>query len=219
MQDFFHGAISGVVQTIVGFPFDTLKIRIQNNEKNIFNKSLFSGISYPMRSSVANCAITFGVSSKLNSQGIDEFCSGFISGACIVPIVYVSDTYKIQRQLHANTANFYKIPWSDLMYRRGKFSTFLRESFAFAIYFKSYSVVNEYLNNSFISGGIAGLLNWTATYPLDVIRNREIAQNIKFRDAYKMGNLWKGYSFCAIRAVKVNAVGFYVYEQARTFTY
>lgn len=218
MQDFFHGAISGVVQTIVGFPFDTLKIRIQNNERNIFEKSLFSGISYPMRSSVANCAITFGVSSKLNSQGIDEFCSGFVSGACIVPIVYISDTYKIQRQLHANTSRFNKIPLTDLLIRRGKISTFFRESFAFAIYFKSYSIVNKHLNNPFLSGGIAGLLNWTATYPLDVIRNREIAQNIKFMDAYKMGNLWKGFSFCALRAVKVNAIGFYVYEKTRSLS-
>ena len=69
------------------------------------------------------------------------------------------------------------------------------------------------MENPLISGGIAGLCNWTATYPLDVIRNREIAQNINFREAMKMGGLWKGYSFCALRAVKVNAIGFFVYEK------
>ena len=63
-----------------------------------------------------------------------------------------------------------------------------------------------------IAGGMAGLTNWTFTYPLDVIRNREIALNINFKEAYKMGNLFKGYGFCATRAILVNSAGFYVFE-------
>jgi hypothetical protein len=66
-----------------------------------------------------------------------------------------------------------------------------------------------------ISGGIAGLANWTITYPLDVVRNRQMATQVSFYNALKMGSLWKGYAFCAIRAIKVNAVGFYVYELCR----
>ena len=164
-----------------------------------------------MHSSVINCALTFSVNSKLKSLGIDELLSGFIAGATIVPIVYISDTYKIHRQLHGNSNK--KPTLKNILKRKGKITTFFRETIAFSIYFKSYCIVNNYLENPLISGGIAGLCNWTATYPLDVIRNREIAQNINFREAMKMGGLWKGYSFCALRAVKVNAIGFFVYEK------
>ena len=210
MTEFISGALSGIIQSCVGHPFDTYKIRLQNNQKNIFNINPFRGICYPMQSAIFNCVITFGLNSKVSSYGIDEIFSGCISGAAISPIVYVSDNYKIHRQLSNNM----KPPPQliELWYKRGKTSTFLRESCAFAIYFKSFTIVDNYINNAFISGGIAGLCNWTATYPLDVIRNREIAQNINFKKALSLGNLWKGYGFCAFRAVKVNAVGFFVYD-------
>ena len=213
MTEFISGALSGIIQACIGHPFDTYKIRLQNNQNNIFNVNPFRGIFYPMQSAIFNCAITFGINSKVRSYGIDEIYSGFISGAAISPIVYVSDSYKIHRQLNNNM----KPPPQliELWYKRGKTSTFLRESCAFAIYFKSFTIVDNHINNAFISGGIAGLCNWTATYPLDVIRNREIAQNITFKQALSLGNLWKGYGFCALRAVKVNAVGFYVYDSCR----
>ena len=66
-----------------------------------------------------------------------------------------------------------------------------------------------------ISGGIAGLLNWTFTYPIDVIRTRQMANNISIKKAINQGNLWKGYSACAMRAIIVNSASFYVYEKSK----
>jgi len=34
-----------------------------------------------------------------------------------------------------------------------------------------------------------------------------------------MGNLWKGYSLCAVRAVLVNAINFWVYENVKKNLY
>ena len=81
----------------------------------------------------------------------------------------------------------------------------------FGIYFSTYNYLRNKEINILTSGGIAGLTNWTLTYPIDVIRNRVYAQKINMRDAYSQGNMWKGYSLCASRAVIVNAVGYWVY--------
>ena len=66
-----------------------------------------------------------------------------------------------------------------------------------------------------ISGGIAGLVNWTTTYPIDVIHARQIAQHISIKQAIKQGNLWRGFPVCATRAVLVNATTFSVYEKVK----
>ena len=46
---------------------------------------------------------------------------------------------------------------------------------------------NKYNNNfniiskQLFAGGLAGCLNWTATYPIDVIHARQIAQHISIK--------------------------------------
>ena len=161
-----------------------------------------------MRASVINCSITFTSHSYLTNLNFDHSISGFISGALISPVIFSTDCYKIHRQMNHNALHRFNI--RDVYKRHGKIGTFLRESIGYSVYFKSYHMIESYVNNPLISGGIA--LCGTFSYPLDVIRNRCIANNISFFTAYNMGNLWKGYLFCAIRAFKVNAIGFYVYE-------
>lgn len=36
-------------------------------------------------------------------------------------------------------------------------------------------------------------------------------------DAFKMGNLWKGYLPCALRAIIVNSYGFYIYQYTHDY--
>ena len=64
----------------------------------------------------------------------------------------------------------------------------------------------------FIAGGSSGLFSWTLIYPLEVIKNRQMSQNISFIEAYKQGNIKQGYLICAFRAIFVNAAGFGVYD-------
>jgi hypothetical protein len=91
--------------------------------------------------------------------------------------------------------------------------TFVRESIAYSGWFGSYFTLTEkYSFSSFYSGGIAGVIAWTISYPFDVIRNRQLAQNIDIQTAYRQGTLWKGYIICIIRAAIVNSVGFAVYD-------
>lgn len=54
MQDYIYGAASGFVQTIIGYPMDTYKTRLQNCI--ISKRMLWSGIKYPLSSSMFICA-------------------------------------------------------------------------------------------------------------------------------------------------------------------
>ena len=79
-------------------------------------------------------------------------------------------------------------------------------------YFSTYDFLKEKDYHPMLAGAGAGITNWTISYPVDVIRGRQIAQNITLREAFNMGNLWRGYSLCATRALLVNAGIFYTYD-------
>ena len=90
--------------------------------------------------------------------------------------------------------------------------SFLRETNALAIYFGTYHYLKSKEVSTLTAGGCAGLLNWGLTYPLDVIRCRQLAQNIPIKTAFRQGDLWRGFSICMARAFIVNSISFYAYE-------
>ena len=53
-------------------------------------------------------------------------------------------------------------------------STTARET---TVYFGTYKSLRKEEYNPMISGAAAGLVNWTTTYPIDVIHARQIAQH------------------------------------------
>ena len=87
---------------------------------------------------------------------------------------------------------------------------------AMTVYFGTYNSLKKEGYNPMISGVLAaGLVNWTATYPIDVVHARQIAQHISIKQSIKQGNLWRGFPVCATRAVLVNATTFSVYEKVK----
>ena len=209
MNDYIYGGISGLCQTTIGYPFDTCKVLLQNNRniKDLKFKNLMSGIKYPLTSSIFVCSINFGSYNYMkNHLNLNIPLSGALSGLIVSPIVFVSDYGKIQRQMNINPI------WKNIIYSKGFYSVMLRETTAFMVYFTSFNYARQYNIHPFFAGGIAGLANWTITYPIDVIRTRQIMQNCSMYNAFKQGRLWKGYIPCACRAIIVNSVGFYVYD-------
>ena len=213
MNDFAYGAISGIAQTIIGYPFDTYKVLRQSNKitNNLTAQILMKGIKFPLISSTVICGINFGTYRLLRDLHYGPGEAGFISGIIVTPIVYLSDTGKISRQLGINCN------WITLLKERkqGWTATLARESIAFGIYFKTFEECKENDIHPFFGGAAAGLANWTATYPIDSIRSRQLAYKCTIMDAIKKGNLWNGYIPCAVRAVTVNSVGFYVYDKLK----
>lgn len=214
MNDFMYGAVSGVAQTVVGHPFDTYKVLVQSNRSLTGLppfKTLMSGMKFPMVSSAVVCGVNFGSYRQLRDKGYGPGAAGFVSGLIVSPVVFMSDTGKISRQLGISTG------WWKLMMerRQGWTATVARESIAFGIYFKTFEECKLHGVNPFFGGALAGLANWTATYPIDSVRSRQLAYKCTIADAIKKGNLWNGYVPCAVRAVVVNSVGFYVYDKLK----
>ena len=140
------------------------------------------------------------------------FLSGILAGIIVTPQIYFIDTFTIKRQTNQ--------PVSLSMFKgaKGFQMTMTREMLALSLYFGTYHWMRDDLKyNSLIAGGAAGLSNWTASYPLDVIRSRQIAQRITIKEAIKMGNFWKGFPIAASRSVIVNAMSFTVFERLKNY--
>lgn len=214
MSDFFAGLCAGVTQTAVGHPFDTMKVLLQNKQqfKHLRVSELYRGWRYPMCMSVLFNATVFPMYERTYVYTQNHFLSGFLSGVVVSPIAYSFDVGKIKEQTRQ------KIKLADFYKTKGLFSTTIRESIAMSLYFGTYNYCKETHDlDPLIAGGFAGLSNWSLTYPIDVIRNRQIAQNISIKQAYNQGNLWRGYSLCIARAVIVNAAQFKVYEIVKQY--
>ena len=100
----------------------------------------------------------------------------------------------------------------------GKTMSCVRECIAFSVYFGVYDICKHtYELPIIVCGSLAGLANWTITYPIDVIKSRQMCQNIGINEALQQGQLWKGYSICALRSIIVNAAIFYTYETSKSY--
>lgn len=212
MTDIIVGGVVGISQVLIGHPFDTAKVLIQNKRKwfGLPFSLYYKGWRYPVVSStLSNCTV-FPVYERSLWYTNNIYLSGLISGIISTPLIYMLDVGKTREQtLQPIKLNHFWITY-------GKWSTLYRESLASCLYFGTYFGVRDKYH-PLVSGGLSGLVTWTATYPIDVIRNRQLAQNITMYKAFKQGDLWKGYSVCAIRAIIVNATSFWVYELAKKY--
>jgi hypothetical protein len=189
---FISGVLSGITQTILGHPLDTIKVKLQNN--NNFNYSLLK--SSKIFNGITPVLLTNSLLTGVQFYSYKEYSPllvGLISAILTTPIEY----YKIQKQ----TYNKYPktIP-------RGFGITFVRE----LIGLNSYFILQEYLEKPcgvFISGGIAGSTSWLITYQIDTIKSR-IQAGDSYMDAYNKGNFNKGIIFCLSRAFLINSFGF-----------
>lgn len=128
---------------------------------------------------------------------------------------------------------------------QGLTPTILRNAFGYSSYFtcfeflkrklKSNNETLEKLNASTIllSGGISGILFWTLTYNIDVVKSAMMADAlVKDERLYKntldcllklyqteggYKRLWKGYLPCLLRSVPVNASMLFVVESTRKY--
>ena len=210
----FGGCIAGICQTIIGHPFDTAKVLIQNkmNWKNLSPKEYFRGWKYPLFSGIAYNILIFPIYHQVNQKTNSPFFAGGFAGIIASPLMYTFDVGKILRQTNQPINNI-----KQFIQTKGIYSTIARESLSTSIYFGSYKTFRDYQLSPIVSGGLAGLSSWTFTYPIDVIRSRQISQNISFMKGYHQKHLWKGFGMCALRAIIVNACVFHSFETSTSF--
>ena len=214
-NDFLNGIIVGIVQTLSGHPFDTLKVLKQTSSKKINYKTLgirniYRGMLYPMIGSGIYNSVQFGsyqyIQTKIDNNIIAGLSAGFLAGIILCPI----DVLKIKKQINnTKKVNIF----------RSLHISCIRESLSTLIYFESYYKSIQYLGeknekNSFLSGGIAGVLSWFFIYPIDIVKIRiQSYQCHSIQNAIQYGNLWNGITFCLVRAFIVNGSGFVAYNK------
>ena len=212
MENFIAGTMSGIAQTISGHPFDTIKVWSQTNNKFKFSnlkfkniityKKLYRGITGPLLTNALVIGTQFHFYHNYNS-----IVSGIFSALLITPIDY----FKIQKQI---TGKYILKPKLSL-YRpliKSFPITMSREIIAMGLYFNSYYYLKKKTNNTFFSGGIAGILCWLPTYPIDTVKTR-MQQGYNFKKSLKMGRLFYGIQIYLVRAFIVNSIGFYFAEK------
>jgi len=208
MSDYLSSIGVGINQVFFGHPLDTCLTLIQNKKrwKGLPIKEYYRGYKFPLVSSILFNSTVFPIYNRTLSYTNSGALSGLIAGICVSPIVYFSEVGKVKKQTQQ------PLKLKDFIYSKGKLAVFSRECLAMTAYFGSYDYFKSLNYHPLISGGLAGLSNWTLTYPIDVIKSRQIAQKMSIKEAFNYGKLWKGFPICATRAVIVNATNFYVYE-------
>ena len=212
-MNFISGIFSGFIQTIIGFPFDTAKV-LQQNGKSPFLKNplhYYRGIQYPITSVMFLQGINFSVTKKVYTYTNNYYFSGIIGGTIVSPFIYFFDFLKINRQMNIKNYNV-----SSIINSRGKIACVMRESIGMCFYYGNYNILKEKYNmSSILSGSITGVISWFLTYPIDIIKTRQLTYNISIKEAIKMGKLYNGLTICLVRAFIVNSSAFYSFEYAQ----
>ena len=110
------------------------------------------------------------------------------------------------------TGNQNNIPNNTLNIFRGWPATIARDSISYSIYFGSYHNLKDYNINTLIAGGSAGWMCWLFSYPIDTIKTRVQSSDVSYMTVIKQQKLWKGFTYCSVRAIISNAILFYTYE-------
>ena len=237
-KDCCVGGIIGVSQSIVGHPFDTIKVVYQNKSTLTTTQingisELYRGVRYPIYASFLTNLSLFPVYEKVkrnillhynitydkaNTTHWPSYISGTIGGLLSTPIVYITDMAKIKKQMNPKST----INYRKLIKNRGLLLTMYRESIACGFYFYTYDKLNTNYN-SFFSGGMAGCVAWTMTYPIDVLKTQQMTTNYSIKNCIKLNknprDYWRGYTPCLARSFIVNGVSFYIYDNLKYYLY
>jgi len=208
--ELFCGACNGISQAFVGHPLDTIKVLQQNNVhwKSLKFIELMRGIKYPIYYKIVTKSLCFDLDKKINIK--NDFARNAVVGLYLAPFTHGIDLFKIYRQ---NGRSIKQISYYDFINYRGFFCTLTRDVLSYSFYIPTFMIMKKNDYNTVVSAAVSGFVNWSVSYPIDVIRTRQISNNKNtLRQSINMGPLWRGYNICALRGALTSVIGFLVYE-------
>ena len=198
----------------------------------------FRGLGAPLVTTTLARTISFSVYSKMRDRGVHPFLAGATSGLTISIWAAPFELTKIASQLSVlmskgdaassrqAAASIYKTKGLKGFYT-GYLWHGIRDSIGTGMFFYTYSTVKDDLLTRpgeksptwaiALSGGLCGIIAWTAVYPIDTIKAR--VQRDALRGQTKpspwprLRTLYRGCSVSLFRSGLINAVNFLVYEK------
>ena len=221
-KSFMAGTFGGLCGISISHPFDTLRVRIQTENKFTYRgiRDMYKGIGPPLFGVMLEKTIVFGSYNFANvhlnryfpdNPMLNHFGAGVFSGIACTSIVTPVERVKINLQNskseYKNSAEYLRQTIQKSGFRslyRGWTSTLTREMPGYGIYFWTYESLRQRVNRdtnmalkSFLMGGLSGAFAWLFIYPSDVIKSRLQLD----------GNKYTGIVDCARKSVKADGIG------------
>nr|XP_021148059.1 solute carrier family 25 member 47 isoform X2 [Columba livia] len=221
-MDFIAGAIGGGLSTAVGYPLDTVKVRIQTERH-------YNGIWHCIQETYRTEKVLLMTPSEVAKVRMQTQRNPHPSTASPQPV----SEPKYRGSLHCLKVIAKEEGFGGLY--KGCSALLCRDCSSSAIYFLTYSALCDWLKPAgkdkpgllivLLSGGFAGVLAWGLATPMDVIKSRmqtdELDQH-KYKGLIHCAResvrkegakvLFKGLGLNCIRAFPVNMVVFVTYE-------
>lgn len=207
-KSFIAGSVTGVIEVVLGYPLDTIKVNLQNMTFDITKlkpQYLYNGCMYPLLTNSIIISLEFGIFNYFRNNNYSITTSGMLAGVATSMVMAPIDKFKIKKQI-LSSSYIYKNPYKGFQY------VMLREVPATALYFNSYYYFKE-KTSVMVAGGLAGIITWGITFPLDVLKTRMQSESYKtLKDALFFKGIYRGIVPCLVRAICINSVSFYIYE-------
>ena len=224
LYDIIPGASLGFTKILIGYPFETLKNRIQLSQKykkeNIYIKDLYKGSSIPLFTSIFKRSIQLYIYEKNSNKNtyIAGACGGIISGIIANPLNI------IKTNIQTRNYNNVKEQLNINILKRGNVINILRDTLFSSYYLGTYGYLKKNLPNNSIyyslSGIISGSSVWLLFSPVDYIRTiiysghsyKDIYINIK-KNPFIM---WSGCKYMVFKSIPLNMINMVIYEYLKT---
>ena len=230
-MEFISGATLGFTKIIIGYPFDTVKSRMQvntnlkfteliyNGNKSVFN--LYRGFELPLVANSLKRGTQYGVFEKFNYVTNSTYLSGFLAGGFSSIITNPVNVIKNKIQTGEGKSSSFKLLGNII--NKGKLfkglsQSILRDSLFSGMYLGVYGQCREYFpKNSYyysISGFIAGSSTWVVMMPFDTYRTMIQAEKMENLKVVRKNPLvlWRGLSVMLMRSGPINMINMVLYE-------
>jgi len=195
-QSMVAGAAGGVCETLVGFPFDTLKVRVQSGVRTGMFNGLYSGVGSRLCGVVPDwCALYVGftIGKRLDypewvPSWARSFTAGCFAGVVGGLVICPFDAVKIRAQTQPEIGTWgaarslgFRGLWAGLP------ATMIWSVPSQGVFWMAHDVSVDAMKDDrlgerwqkmsplvmpFVAGGVAGIAEWLVALPLDTIKTR-----------------------------------------------
>ena len=246
LLEFLPGAIQATTIIAVGFPFDTVKTRMQAGPyvssihcfhmtvRNEGVRALYRGVSAPLALHVVKRSYQYYMFEEL-VKNHNSYLAGMVTGAC--GTLLGNPMHVIKTNTQVSDSKKYKHAWDFVQqhwakhrlpgFYKGLGINLIKDMMFGSLYLGTYGEIRKQLPNkphyNFVTGGIASIVSWSILLPIDCLKTmiQTHPEKITIRQAVKsvptVWHLWRGFWPTMIRVFPVSGAGMMAYECTRKF--